>query len=250
MSLPRTALVTGSARRIGHAIARALAEDGFALALHAHTSIDDAEALAAEIRSRGGRAVALTGDLADAAAAERLVPAAAAALGPVGLLVNNASVFEDDRLPDVTGAALEHHFAVNTAAPILLAQALARGLPDGADGLVVNLLDQRVEKTTPHCFAYTVSKLALAGATRTLAQGLAPRVRVVGISPGPTLPNLREGEEGFAREIAATPLGRGPALAEFAAAVRFFLAARSVTGEVVALDGGQRLAWQTPDVIG
>lgn len=249
-TLPRTALVTGSARRIGRAISLALAAEGFDLALHAHRSLGEADELAREIRAGGRRAAVFAADLADAAAAEALIPAARAALGPIGLAVNNAAIFEDDRAPGVGRAALDLHFAVNTATPILIAQALARDLPDGAEGLVVNLLDQRVEKPTPHYFSYTLSKLALAGATRTLAQALAPRVRVVGLAPGPTLPNVADGLEGFAKEVAGIPLQRGPALEEFGAALRFLIAARSVTGAIIALDGGQRLAWQTPDVIG
>jgi len=244
----RTALVTGAALRIGRTLARSLAAQGFAVALHCNRARAAADALAAEITAAGGRAFVLACDLADEASVERLVPEAAAALGPVRVLVNNASLFTDDRAPEVTRAALRRHLEVNTLSPVILAQALARGLPDGADGLVVNILDQRVWKPDPRFFSYALSKAALWHVTRTLAQALAPRVRVVAIGPGPTLPSALEGEQGFAQEIAGVPLARGPSLAEFDAALRFLIAAPSVTGQMIALDGGQHLAWKTPDI--
>jgi NAD(P)-dependent dehydrogenase (short-subunit alcohol dehydrogenase family) len=250
MAVPKTALVTGAARRLGAAFARGLAQRGFAVALHCRESAAEARALAAEIEGGGGRAVVLEADLADLAAAESLVGRAAEAIGPVGLLVNNASLFRDDRAPQVSGAALTEAYAVNCAAPILLAQALARGLPDGADGLVVNVLDQRVLKLRPQFFSYAVAKSALHAATAMLAQALSPRVRVVGLAPGPVFPNETEGAEGMAREIAGLPLGRGPEAAEFLGALDFLLAAPSVTGQTLALDGGQHIGWRTPDVVG
>lgn len=250
MPHPRTALVTGAGRRIGAAMARALADDGYAVAIHARRSTGEATALADAIVSRGGRAVVVTGDLASPEDVDALLPAAAAALGPIGVLVNNASVFEDDRAPDVTRGALEHHYRVNVATPVLLAQALARGLPGDAEGVVVNMIDQRVWKLTPQFVSYTLSKAALFTATQTLAQALAPRVRVMGLAPGPTLPNEMEGTAGFEQEVAGTLLGRGPALAEFGAALRFILATPSLTGQMIVLDGGQHLGWRTPDVIG
>lgn len=249
MSMVGTALVTGSARRIGRALSLSLAAQGYAVALHCNRSRADADALAAEISGRGGRAAVFGCDLADAAAVERLVPDAASSLGPVTVLVNNASLFTDDRAPAVARADMSRHLDVNTLTPIVLAQALARGLPPGAEGLVVNILDQRVWKLDPRFFSYALSKAALWQATRTLAQALAPRVRVAAIGPGPTLPSALEGEGGFAQEIATVPLGRGPSLSEFDAALRFLIASPSVTGQMIALDGGQHLAWKTPDVL-
>lgn len=191
----------------------------------------------------------LTADLAEAAEVETLVPAARAALGPLGLVINNASIFEDDRIPNISAAVLAKHISVNTTAPVLLAQALARQVPENAEGLVVNLIDQRVWKLTPQFVSYTLSKVALFTATKTLAQALAPRVRVVGLAPGPAFPNEMDGEIGFSKEIAGTLLKRGPTPDDFAAALDFVLAARSITGQTIALDGGQHLAWRTPDIV-
>jgi NAD(P)-dependent dehydrogenase (short-subunit alcohol dehydrogenase family) len=248
--IPRTALVTGAARRIGSWIARALADEGFAVALHCRTSREAAEDLRREIVARGGRAVVLAADLADVSAVDALVPAANDALGPLGVLVNNASEFEPDETPGLERARYERHMAVDLAAPVFLADAFARRLPPTTRGLIVNILDQRVLKPTPRFFSYALAKAALASATVTMAQALAPRIRVVGLAPGPTLANARQAPEDFARQAAATLLRHGPEAADFAAAVRFLLAAPSVTGQIVALDGGQHLAWETPDVVG
>ncbi len=248
--MSQIALITGAARRIGRAIALDLAAHGFAVAIHCRDSVFEAEVLAAEIGAAGGRAAVLKADLDDPSAAEALVHGATAALGPVDLLVNNASLFQDDRAPDVTADALERHYRVNVVSPIMLAQAFARELPAGCEGLIVNILDQRVWKLTPQFVSYTLSKSALHVATTTLAQALAPRIRVVGVSPGPTIANPMEGQEGFAQEVAGTLLGRGPELNEFGAAIRFLYATRSITGQTIALDGGQHLAWRTPDVVG
>ncbi|MBK9082253.1 MAG: SDR family oxidoreductase [Rhizobiales bacterium] len=233
------ALVTGAPRRIGRAIALRLAGQGFALALHARRP-DDAQA--AELRCRiaeaGGRAVLLDGDLADPGVASGLVARAAAALGPVTLAVNNASLFEADAAADFPAAGFDRHMATNLRAPLLIAQALAA---QGTEGCVVNIVDQRVWRLTPDFFTYTLSKSALWTATRTMAQAFAPRVRVNAVAPGPTLPNAHEGEAGLAREIAALPLGRGPSPEEIADAVVWLAAARSVTGQMIAVDGGQHL---------
>ncbi|MDN2565004.1 SDR family oxidoreductase [Aquibium sp. A9E412] len=244
----KTALITGGARRIGRAIALDLAAHGFAVAIHCHGSRAAAEALAGEIADGGGRAAVLQADLGDAAAARGLVPAAADALGGLGLVVNNASIFEDDTVHDFEDAVWQAHFAVHLRAPAELARALAAALPDGREGLVVNMIDQRVWSLTPRFFSYTLSKSALWTATRTMAQALAPRVRVNAIGPGPTLRNERQSEADFDRQTEALLLRRGPALAEFGATVRYLWQARSVTGQMIALDGGQHLAWETPDV--
>lgn len=250
MTLIKTALVTGAARRIGAHLARALAADGFAVAIHCRQSRNEADALAAEIATKGGKAAVIMGDLADPQALEAVMATAAAALGPIGLLVNNASEFEPDAVPNLDRAGYERRLAVNLTAPIFLAQAFAQNLPEGADGLVVHIVDQRVLKPTPQYFSYTLSKQALWAATRTLAQALAPRIRVNAIAPGPTLASSRQSPEDFDKQTAATLLGHGPDLADFTAALRFLIAARSVTGQMIALDGGQHLIWQTADVIG
>jgi NAD(P)-dependent dehydrogenase (short-subunit alcohol dehydrogenase family) len=246
---PRTALVTGAARRIGAAIARDLAANGFAVALHYRASRDAAEALAAELRATGADAVALAADLADVGALAGLVDRATAALGPIGLLVNNASEFEPDEIGALDTAATLHRLTVDLAAPVLLADAWVRRLPETSEGLIVNLIDQRVLKPTPRFFTYTLAKSALWTATRTMAQALAPRIRVAAIGPGPSFANPHQSAAEFARQIAALPLGRGPAPEEFGRTVRFLFETPSATGQMICLDGGQHLAWRTPDVI-
>lgn len=240
---PRAALVTGGALRIGRAVVEALAEDGWSVAIHYRRSGEAAEALAREIAEGGGRAVALGADLSDEAEAEALVGRAVEAVGPLGCLVNNASVFELDLAETATRASWDRHMEPNLRAPFVLAQAFAAALPDDRGGLVVNLLDQRVWNLTPYFVSYTVSKSALWTLTRTLALALAPRIRVNGIGPGPTLPSPRQSRAQFDRQCAMMPLGRGAQPGEIADTVRFFLACKSITGQMVALDGGQHLGW-------
>lgn len=247
---PRTALVTGGARRIGRSITLALAQAGYAVAVHARHSHSEADALCAEIVAAGGRAARVLADLADPAAVEGLVPAAASAIGPLTLLVNNAAEFEPDEIGRLDRARFDRHFAVNLRAPLFLSQAFAAQVPDGADASIVNLIDQRVYKPTPHFLSYGLTKCALLAATTTLAQALAPRVRVNAVAPGPTLPSARQNGDSFRRQAAAVPLGRGPTPEEIADAVLYLVGARSVTGEAIAVDGGQRLSWQTPDAAG
>lgn len=245
-AIPRVALVTGAARRIGRAIALALAEAGFDVALHYGTSAAAAEETAAAIRALGGRrAATLRADLAREAEVTALLPAAAAALGgPVGVLVNNASVFRRDEWHDATRAGWDAHLEPNLRAPFVLTQEFARALPAEAEGCVVNLLDQRVLSLTPHFVSYTVSKAALWALTRSLALALAPRrIRVNGVGPGPALPSARQTPEQFARQCASTPLGRGTSPEEVARAVLGILALPAMTGQMIALDGGQHLQW-------
>jgi NAD(P)-dependent dehydrogenase (short-subunit alcohol dehydrogenase family) len=241
--LPKSALVTGAARRIGRAIALDLAAQGWAVAAHFHRSRAEAESLVEEIAAAGGRAVALGADLAVEEESAGLVGRAVAALGPLGCLVNNASVFERDEAASVTRESWDAHLEPNLRAPFVLTQDFAAALPSDRGGLVVNLLDQRVWNLTPHFVSYSVSKSALWTLTRTLALALAPRIRVNGIGPGPALPSLRQSDEQFARQCRGLPLGRGPELAEICGAVQFMLAARSMTGQMIALDGGQHLDW-------
>jgi NAD(P)-dependent dehydrogenase (short-subunit alcohol dehydrogenase family) len=244
---PRAALVTGGAQRIGRAIVLALAQAGFAVAVHARRSRDAALALCAEIDRAGGTAACVTADLADHEEVLRLVPLAVAAVGPLTLLVNNAGEFEPDEIGRLDRARFDRQFAVNLRAPLFLAEAFAAQAPDGADATIVNLLDQRVYKPTPKFLSYGLTKSALFTATTTLAQALAPRVRVNAVAPGPTLPSPRQDTDVFGRQARAVPLGRGPTPEEIAAAVLYLAGAKSVTGETIAVDGGQRLAWRTPD---
>ncbi|AXS41431.1 SDR family oxidoreductase [Breoghania sp. L-A4] len=248
----KAALVTGGAKRIGRAIARDLAAHGWSVCVHARTSSHgEAERTVAEIRDAGGQAQALFADLSDVSQLNGLVEAARSAFGaPLTLLVNNASLFEKDSVGSLTPELFDAHHAVHVRAPCFLAQAMAARLPDGMTGSIVNMVDQRVWKPTPEFFSYTLSKSALWAATRTLAQALAPRIRVNAIGPGPTLPNTRQTEDDFRRQTDNLLLGHGPALAEFGRTIRFLAETPSVTGQMIALDGGQHLAWQTPDVTG
>jgi NAD(P)-dependent dehydrogenase (short-subunit alcohol dehydrogenase family) len=243
---PRAALVTGAAQRIGRAIALALAADGWAVAVHYRSSRGAADALVREIEGQGGRAVALAADLGREAETGRLMPRAVEALGPLGCLVNNASEFENDTVETATRESWDRHLEPNLRAPLVLTQGFDRQLPGGRHGAVVNLLDERVWNPTPHFLSYTVSKSAMWTLTRTLALALAPRIRVNGIGPGPTLPSPRQTDEQFERQCRMMPLQRGTSPEEIAAAVRFILAAPAMTGQMIALDGGQHLGWAQP----
>ncbi len=243
------ALVTGGARRIGRAITLALARAGYAVAIHTRTADAAARELVAEIEADGGRAVLVGGDLADHAQVMTLVPAATEALGPLTLLVNNACDFQRDSIGALDLALYEHHFSVNLRAPLFLSEAFAAAAPRGADASIVNVLDQRVFKPTPHFFSYSLTKSAFHFATTTMALAFAPAVRVNAVAPGPVLPSSRQRPEDFARQAAAVPLGRGPTPEEVADAVCYLAAARSTTGQTIAVDGGQRLAWQTADTL-
>ncbi len=240
----RVALVTGAGRRIGADIARRLAREGYAVALFANASLVGAEALAAEI---GGRA--FYADLADPEAAAAAFARAADGLGPVELLVNNAAAFEDDSIDRLDLALWRRQFAVDLESPVFLIGAFAAALPADREGCVVNVIDQRVLKLTPEYLSYTLAKSALWTATQTLAQALAPRIRVNAVGPGPTYPSLREGEAGLAHEAAGTLLGRAVSGEEIAEAVLFLARAKNVTGQIVCVDAGQHLGWRTPDIV-
>ncbi len=237
------ALVTGGAQRLGRAIALALARDGHPVAIHCHTSREAAEATAADIRSGGGRAAVVTADLANEAETTALVEQATAAIGPIGVLVNNASTFERDEWNTADRASWDAHLEPNLRAPFVLTQAFARALPAGERGVVINMLDERVWSLTPHFVSYTVSKAGLWALTRSLALALAPRIRVNAIGPGPALPSPRQTAEQFARQCASTPLGRGTDPDEVGRAISAILALPSMTGQMIALDGGQHLQW-------
>ena len=244
--VPKSALVTGGAQRIGRALVLALAEDGFAVAVHYHGSREAAENLVEAICSRGGRAVALGADLADEGVVGMLLPRAERALGPIGCLVNNAAVFTNDAVETATRKSWDLHLAVNLRAPFVLIQNFAARLPADASGVVINLLDERVWSLTPFFVSYTLSKAGLWTLTQTLALALAPRIRVNGIGPGPTLPSPRQSPEQFAQQCELMPLRRGTSPREIAAAMRFILSAPAMTGQMVALDGGQHLGWAHP----
>jgi NAD(P)-dependent dehydrogenase (short-subunit alcohol dehydrogenase family) len=242
----RTALVTGAARRIGAAISLALARAGYAVLVHANNSRDDAERLASTIMGAGGQARVVLADLADHDAVRGLVPAAAA-FGRLTLLVNNAGEFEPDDIETMSHARFQRAIAVNLEAPLFLSQAFAAQVPEGLDASIVNVVDQRVLRPNPRFFSYTLSKSGLFIATTTLAQALAPRIRVNGVAPGPTLPSPRQTDTQFAAQAESTPLKRGPRPDDIAAAVLYLAQATSVTGVTIPVDGGQHLAWRTAD---
>jgi NAD(P)-dependent dehydrogenase (short-subunit alcohol dehydrogenase family) len=241
------ALVTGAARRLGRVLAVTAARAGYDVVIHHHTSPRDAQETLRLVREAGREGIIAGADLCDPVAARTLIEASP---GPLTLLVNSASVFGDDSIETFTADSLDLHWATNLRAPVLLAQAFARALAKTADGLVVNIIDQRVWRLTPRNFSYTLTKAALWTATQTLAQALAPAIRVNAIGPGPTLPSVHQSPTDFTVEASAVPLGRGPDPEDIGAALAYLIDARSVTGQMIAVDGGQHLSWRTPDVIG
>jgi len=245
-----TALVTGASQRLGGAIARDLAAHGWSVVIHANRSIGRAETLAKEIVAEGGKAAAVAADLSDHNQVAGLVEKAGQHFGPLSLLVNNASVFEPDEIGNLDFELFDLHFALHVRAPIFLAERFAAQLPEGKSGLVVNLIDQRVWKLTPQFFSYTLSKSALWTATQTMAQALAPRIRVNGIGPGPSFKNERQSDDDFRRQQEAVLMKTGPVPGDFGRTVRYLWDTPSITGQMIALDGGQHLAWETADVIG
>ena len=256
----RKALITGAGVRLGRAMALALAREGFDIAVHYVGSAEAAEEVATQARAMGRTATTLHADLLDENAAHALLPAAAVALGgPITVLVNNASIFEHDTIQTATLESWNRHIGSNLRAPFVLTQALAAQAPAPstdamgepvAEAMVVNMIDQRVRKLTPEFMTYTIAKMGLWAFTQTAAQGLAPRVRVNAIGPGPTLQGGRQSTEHFARQRAATVLERGANPADITAALLYFLNAPGVTGQLLCVDGGQHLAWKTPDVLG
>lgn len=257
---PGKALVTGAAKRLGRAMALSLGERGFDVAIHYAGSAEEAADTVAELRAMGRRAEALQADLLDEDAAGALVGRAAEALGgPLTVLVNNASIFEYDTIRSMTRDSWDRALGSNLRAPVLLTQRFAAQAPaaaQDADGepvaraMVLNMIDQRVHKLTPEFMSYTIAKMGLWAFTRTAAQALAPAIRVNAIGPGPTLQGSRQTDEHFARQRAATVLHRGAGPSDVVAALGYFLDADSVTGQLLCTDGGQHLAWQTPDILG
>ena len=239
-AIPRAALVTGGARRIGRAVAVALADAGFAVAVHCNDSEDEARATAASLPTR---AAVLRADLSREDETASLVAQATAALGPIGVLVNNASRFERDEWDSVTRESWDAHLLTNLRAPFVLMQTFAAALPPDARGVVVNLLDQRVWSPTPHFVSYSLSKAALWALTQSMALALAPRVRVNGVGPGPTVASARQSAEQFAKQSGSVPLGHGSSPGEVARGVLAILSLPSMTGQMLALDGGQHLQW-------
>ena len=254
------ALVTGAGKRLGREMALYLARRGYDVAVHYAASRKEAEEVVKEITAMGRRACALRADLLIESQVEKLVPMAVQGLGgPLTVLVNNASIFEYDTLRTASRKSWDRHLESNLRAPFVLTQAFAAQAPAAgldvmgepvATGLVINMIDQRVHKLTPEFMTYTIAKMGLWALTRTAAQALAPQIRVNAIGPGPTLQGARQSDSHFTRQRAATVLGRGANPADITAALGFFLESPAVTGQMIAVDGGQHLGWQTPDVLG
>lgn len=244
----RTALVTGAGRRIGAAVARGLAADGWKVVVHYNRSVREAEALAAGITHAGGECALLRADLSRREDIEALVPRCVAEHGRLDCLVNNASTFVNDGITDVTWESFHTNLIPNLAAPLFLSRDFARAFGDRAGGCIINLLDQKVRNLNPDFLSYTLSKVALAGLTEMLAMAFAPRIRVCGIAPGVTLISGKQTEESFARAWRATPLGRSSTPEEIVACLRFILATPSLTGQTIVLDGGESLRGRARDV--
>ncbi len=246
----KNALVTGAARRLGRAIALDLAAHGWNVAIHYNTSEEDADSAARAARAFGADAAILKCDLSKESETATLVDRAAKEIGPLTALINSASLFENDDWQSATRKSWDDHMETNLRAPLLLSQMFARQLPENARGNIINIIDQRVLKPTPQFLSYSVSKAGLHWLTTTLAQGMGPRIRVNAVGPGPTLKNPRQSDADFSRQRDATILGRGADPADICGAVRYLLEAEAVTGQMIAVDGGQHLIWQTPDVQG
>lgn len=255
-----TALVTGAGKRLGAAMALELADHGYDIAIHYASSQDEAEAVAEQVRAKGCRAMLIKADITDEDALQSIVPTVLENFDqPITCLVNNASIFEYDTLHSATGTSWDRHMMSNLRAPFVLTQAVAAQLPQPeldengepvAGGLVVNMVDQRVRKLTPEFMTYTIAKMGLWAFTQTAAQALGATCRVNAIGPGPTLQGARQSKDHFDKQRAATVLERGANPADITAALRYFLTSPAVTGQLLCVDGGQHLAWQTPDILG
>ena len=246
----KAVLVTGGAKRIGRAIAHELTRAGWDVAVHYNTSSAEAEDTVAELHRLGSHAAALNADLTLEDDVQHLIGRARELVGPIHALVNNASVFDSDAVHTMTRESWDKHMEANLRAPLVLSQLFSEQLPDDAEGVIINLLDQRLLKPTPQFLSYGVSKAGLAWLTVTLAQALAPRIRVNAVAPGPTLRNARQSEAHFNRQVQATILGRGASPEDVATAVRYLIETKSITGQTITVDGGQHLIWKTPDATG
>jgi len=245
----KTALVTGGAKRIGAAISRDLAANGFDVFFQYISSEEEAHALVKDLQGYGVKVAACEVDLMEPGSAKHIFEKARATLGPIDLLVNNASIFQPDTAEQPDDALWDAHFSIHLKAPTFLTRQLAKQ-EDIENALAVNIIDQRVLRLNPSFFSYTLSKSALWTATQTMAQTFAPKVRVNAIGPGPTLANERQTPEDFQKQLDGLIMKKGADLEDFGRTIRFLYDTPSITGQLLALDGGQHLAWETPDIAG
>jgi len=245
----KVALVTGAAKRIGRAIALRLAQDGFTLALHYHSSQREVGQLAKEIIAAGGTAQLVQADLSNPSSSKQLIATSIETLGRVDLLVNNAAIFESDGIATLDLALWRRQFAINLEAPVFLAAAFSARLPPSVEGSIINIIDSRVLRLTPQNMSYTLAKSALWTATQTMAQAMAPQIRVNAVGPGPTFSNARQGDKGLAHEAAGVLLKRAVSGEDVADAVAWLAKARSITGQFISVDSGLHLAWRTSEII-
>ena len=242
-----TALITGAAKRIGRAIALDLAAHGWDIAIHYNKSYKNAGEVAEEVRAVGRRGETFKGDLGRELSCKELIPIVNKKMGPISCLINNASIFEPDSPNTASAKSWNQHMQLNLRAPFVLTQYFAQQLPINVEGNIINIIDQRVWNLTPVFTSYTLSKAGLWALTQTLAQGLAPNIRVNAIGPGPTLRNIFQSEEEFEKEWKSVLLARRVDLSEICKAVRFILSATSMTGQMMALDSGQHLGWNSTE---
>ena len=244
----KSVLITGGSQRIGRCISETLASKGWSVAIHFHESASSAETLADTIASEGGKAEIFQADLSNQSEVEGLIAQIDDVIGPLGALVNNASIFESESWEDVTEESWTTHLNVNVRAPYFLSQAFAQSLPANETGAIVNIIDQRVWNLRSDFISYTISKSGLWTMTQTLALALAPRIRVNAVGPGPTLPSKRQSDSSFRQQAEGTPLGHGAQPDDIAQAVLYLLDAPAVTGQMIAVDGGEHLGWALPSV--
>lgn len=242
-------LITGAGQRIGRAIAKHLAHYNWPIIVHYHNSSEAARSLVEEINHEGGKAACIKADLSKSEAILELVYKANTMLTPLVALINNASVFEYDDCLSVTEESWDRHIDLNLRAPLFLMQAFTKALQPDSQGAIVNIIDQRVWKLTPQFLSYTISKSGLWTLTQTLAQALAPRIRVNAVGPGPVLANIHQTSQDFEAEARAVLLERAVSPQEIAETTRFLLESPSITGQMIAVDSGQHLAWKTPDIV-
>ncbi len=241
-------LITGAARRIGAAIARDLAGRGWHPVIHYNDSADEAQALATEIRARHGHCDLIRADLAVAGQLERVIPECNERVGRIECLINNASLFRYDTLETIERELWDRHLAANLTAPAFLARDFSRQLREGADGVIINFLDQKIGNLNPDFLSYTISKVGLGGLTQILAMSLAPRIRVCGVAPGVTLISGKQTQASFEKAARATPLGRSSTLEDLVRGVNFILDTPSFSGQVLTIDGGESMTRRRRDV--